>query len=181
MGTTVLLIPRGTSEAELSSFFAAKGFHPSASKNYKAKNVPKTRRIMAARMREFVEINLRNNEVIASKEQVVATKAFTKAADLLSLSDEEACQIIGVKESEILKMKEKSQCLETKSKPFELAILVIRLFKQVDAMFGGDIKVMVQWLRSFNTAIGDVPAVKIASITGLYDVVAYLEGRHGAI
>jgi hypothetical protein len=71
--------------------------------------------------------------------------------------------------------------LDRDSKPFELALLLVRLFRSLDAITGGDEAVGRQWLRNENTALGGRPAEKILSISGLMDVLAYLDARRALV
>jgi hypothetical protein len=66
-------------------------------------------------------------------------------------------------------------------KSFELAVLLVRLFRSVDAIVGGDEETARSWLRSENTALGTAPIEKIQTISGLVDVIAYLDARRAVI
>jgi hypothetical protein len=66
-------------------------------------------------------------------------------------------------------------------KPFELAVLLVRLFRSVDAIVGGDEATAQSWLRSENTALGGAPIEKIQTISGLIDVIAYLDARRAVV
>lgn len=67
--------------------------------------------------------------------------------------------------------------LDAGSKPFELAVLFLRLFRSLDAIVGGDVAVARAWLRNTNTALGAAPMTLIESVAGLVHVVAYLDDR----
>ena len=50
-----------------------------------------------------------------------------------------------------------------------------------DAIAGGDETVARKWLRNSNTGLGGVPADRITTITGLTDVLAYLDARRALV
>ncbi|MNI22469.1 hypothetical protein D3C73_760260 [compost metagenome] len=78
-------------------------------------------------------------------------------------------------------MKRLDHLLEKGTKPFELALLLIRLFRSLDAITGGDEQVARAWLKNHNTALSGIPADKILSISGLTDVLAYLDARRALV
>lgn len=78
-------------------------------------------------------------------------------------------------------MKRGAFLLRPNSKPFELAVLFVRLFRSLDAIMGEDEAVAKAWLRNDNTALGARPLDKIQTIPGLVDVIAYLDTRRAAL
>src|SRR5687767_1743790 len=81
-------------------------------------------------------------------EAAVATKAVLRAAGRLGLSNKALAKIIGVSEATVSRMGAGSYQLAPGDKPFELALLVVRLFRSLDAITGGDEAVAAAWLRS---------------------------------
>ncbi len=114
-------------------------------------------------------------------EALVLTKAVVNAADRLGLNARILAAVIGVSEATVSRMKRQDHLLERNSKPFELAVLFVRLFRSLDAIVGGDEAVARQWLRNGNLAFGAAPIDKIISISGLTDVLAYLDARRALI
>jgi DNA-binding XRE family transcriptional regulator len=114
-------------------------------------------------------------------EAAVITKAAVNAADRLGLSARTLAAVIGVSEATVSRMKRQDLSLERGSKSFELAILLVRLFRSLDAIVGGDEAVAKQWLRNANLALGAAPVEKIISISGLTDVLAYLDARRALV
>jgi hypothetical protein len=111
----------------------------------------------------------------------VLTKAAIRAADALDVTAKMLAAVIGVSEATVSRMRRGEFSLEKGSKPFELAVLFIRLFRSLDAIVGGDETVARAWLRNANTALGGVPAEKIRTIPGLVDVIAYLDARRAPL
>ena len=114
-------------------------------------------------------------------EAATVTKAVIAAADRLGLSARQLSAVIGVSEASISRMKRLDFRLERGTKPFELSLLFIRLFRSLDAITGGDEAVARAWLKGDNTALGAAPLTKIATVSGLVDVLAYLDARRALV
>lgn len=111
----------------------------------------------------------------------VVTKAVVSAAERLGLNAARIADILGVSAPTVSRMKRLDFILEPGSKAFELSVLLIRVFRSLDAIVGGDEAVARTWLRNHNDALADVPAEKLTTITGLLDVLAYLDARRAPI
>lgn len=114
-------------------------------------------------------------------EAQVVTRATVVAAERLGLNARSLASVLGVSEASVSRMKRLDHLLEKGTKPFELALLLIRLFRSLDAITGGDEGVARKWLRNTNTALGGIPADRISTITGLTDVLAYLDARRALV
>jgi uncharacterized protein (DUF2384 family) len=66
-------------------------------------------------------------------------------------------------------------------RPFELAVLFIRLYRSLDAIVGGDEAVARAWLKNPNTALRNRPIDLIQKVQGLLDVIHYLDARRAPI
>jgi transcriptional regulator with XRE-family HTH domain len=111
----------------------------------------------------------------------VLTKAALRAADRLGLSGRQLADIVGVSEATISRWKRGESLLEPGSKPFELAALLVRTFRSLDAITGGDEAVARRWLASPNTALAARPVERIAQVQGLVDVTTYLDARRAPL
>ena len=117
----------------------------------------------------------------ANAEGVVLTKAAVRAADRLGLTARILSAVIGVSEATVSRLKRQDVLLERGTKPFELAVLLVRLFRSLDAIAGGDEGVSRAWMTAENTALGARPVDRITSVTGLVDVLAYLDARRALV
>ncbi|MER9651910.1 MbcA/ParS/Xre antitoxin family protein [Mesorhizobium sp. M0152] len=124
---------------------------------------------------------MRPQTAASSAENVVLTKAMLRAADLLDVTARVLASVIGVSEATVSRMRREEFLLERGTKPFELAVLFVRLFRSLDAIVGGDAAVARSWLKNANTAFDAAPLEKILTITGLVDVIAYLDSRRALI
>jgi hypothetical protein len=107
----------------------------------------------------------------------LVTKAALRAAGRLGLSNKELARVIGVSESTVSRMGAGAHRLEPEQKPFELAVLLVRLFRSLDSIVGGDGPAATAWMRADNSALGGTPLARIVSIAGLIETIAYLDAR----
>jgi transcriptional regulator with XRE-family HTH domain len=111
----------------------------------------------------------------------VLTKAALRAADRLGLSGRQLADIVGVSEATVSRWKRGESLLEPGSKPFELAALLVRTFRSLDAITGGDEAVARRWLAAPNTALAARPLERMAQVQGLVDVTTYLDARRAPL
>lgn len=114
-----------------------------------------------------------------AKEAVVTT-AVMRAAERLDLSNRVIASVLGVSEATVSRMTKpgaQSYQLDPDSKPYELAVLFLRLYRSLDALVDGDMTAARAWLRSDNTALGATPLSQIATVAGLVNVIGYLDAR----
>ena len=111
----------------------------------------------------------------------VLTKAVLRAAEHLKIPQSTVARVLGVSEASVSRMAAGTVMLSSREKSFELAVLFVRLFRALDAMVGGEEAVARVWMRSPNTALGETPITLIQSVTGLVDVVTYLDARRARI
>lgn len=126
-------------------------------------------------------MNIQLKPTAASQEGRVITKAALAASERLGLTATRLSDILGISAPTVSRMKRQDFCLEPGSKPFELAVLLIRVFRSLDAIVGGDDTVSRAWLQNHNDALAGVPAEKLTSITGLLDVLSYLDARRAPL
>lgn len=126
-------------------------------------------------------MSARVSPITYSNEAAVVTKAALRAADTLDVTARVLSSVIGVSEATVSRMRKDEFMLERGTKPFELAVLFVRLFRSLDAIAGGDETVARAWLRNVNTAIGGKPLDRILTIAGLLDVIAYLDSRRALV
>ncbi len=112
-----------------------------------------------------------------AEEGRVLSKAALRAADQLGITAKMLAGVIGVSEPTVSRMRRSEYALERGTKPFELAVLFVRLYRSLDAIVGGDEAVARAWLRNLNTALDGRPVEKIQSVAGLVDAIQYLDAR----
>jgi transcriptional regulator with XRE-family HTH domain len=121
-----------------------------------------------------------------ASDSALVTKATARAADKLGVSNKALAGIIlagiiGVSEATVSRMKNGKHALATGSKPFQLALLLVRLYRSLDALIGGDDVAARAWLSNTNTALGGAPIELIQSVSGLMNVIQYLDARRAVV
>lgn len=117
----------------------------------------------------------------AVSDSAVITKATIRAAERLGVKNKTLARIIGLSESTVSRMKQGDYPLEQGQKPFELAVLFVRLYRSLDAVIGGDDTVAASWLNNQNTALNAKPIDLIQTVSGLANVIQYLDARRAVV
>jgi len=117
----------------------------------------------------------------AQQDDALVTKALMRAAHRLDLSNKVISRIIGVSEASVSRMKDGRYLLPEGSKAFELSLLLIRLFRSLDALTGGDDRVSSTWMKAKNTLLQATPVERIQTVTGLSEVIGYVDARRAVI
>lgn len=105
----------------------------------------------------------------------VLTVAALRAAAALHLSDDELAQVIGVEKHEIEHLRIGQEMIPVNSGTGLRCQMLIRMFRALEHLVGGDQEMCRHWLRSRNEAAGGKPAEVIANPDGLRQVAEYLE------
>lgn len=105
----------------------------------------------------------------------VLSKAVRNAGAALGLSQSEVGEIIGRSRSSL------GRPLEPDSKSGELAALVVRAYRSLFVLLGGDQAAMQHWMATENLHTGGVPREQLKSVQGLATVVAYLDAVRGKL
>jgi hypothetical protein len=116
-----------------------------------------------------------------SAESGLVTKATVRAADRLKIKNAVLAKIVGVSEPTVSRMRNGRYQLAPGQKPFELAVLLIRLYRSLDGIVGGDDGVAADWLTNKNTALDGVPLELMQSVSGLVNVIHYLDARRAVV
>jgi Protein of unknown function (DUF2384) len=106
---------------------------------------------------------------------VVLTKALLRAAALLGLSSAVLARILGVSEASVSRLGAGARTVEPRSKEGELALLLVRVYRSLDALVGTDAAQRKAWLHGHNRALNGRPVDLIQRTDGLVNVVAYLD------
>jgi hypothetical protein len=110
----------------------------------------------------------------------VLAKATLAAAARLGLRNRQIAAVIGSSEASVSRL-QKGRGLDPDSKEGELALMLLRLYRSLDALVGGDDTKARDWLHAGNDHLGGVPAERIRTVEGLVDVVQYLDAMRGRL
>ena len=120
-------------------------------------------------------------QVSAADQAAVVTKATLRAASQLRLTNKALANVIGVSEATVSRMRSEDYTLQLGQKPFELALLFVRLYRSLDAIVGGDDAVASTWLKNRNAVLDAEPIALIQTVPGLMNVIQYLDARRAVV
>ncbi len=105
----------------------------------------------------------------------VLTKALLRAAEILGLDQATLAKVLGVSPAFISRMYAGQYQLNPDSKEWELATLLVRLYRGLDAIMASDEAALRAWMQQSNTDLDAVPATQIIHVAGLVQTVAYVD------
>lgn len=108
----------------------------------------------------------------------VAAKALVGAGRELGLTQRELGEIVGVSEATVSRMRTGSYALS--GKPLDLALYLIRVFRSLDAIAGGEGATVKGWVKAANSDLHGVPGELMKTPAGLVDVMNYLDAARAA-
>lgn len=115
------------------------------------------------------------------KDGVILSKAFLRAGEILGLTQKEMAHVIGKSEPTISRLANRSLTLEPQNKEGEIALVFLRLYRSLDALYGGRQSDIRAWFTSANRELSGVPRELIRSLEGLFHVVNYLDAMRAKI
>jgi len=117
----------------------------------------------------------------AAKRSLVLTKATIRVAQELELGQGALAKILGISAPTVSRMfKGKWLIAENDGKTWELAVMLVRVFRSLGAMVGGNEEHLKEWFHAENTHLGGTPADLASTIEGLTNVARYLDAMRGA-
>jgi transcriptional regulator with XRE-family HTH domain len=106
----------------------------------------------------------------------VLAKATKRASELLGLSGAALARVIGVSEPTISRVLKGQRGLDPASKEGQLSLLLVRVYRSLDALVGTDGEKRLAWMRSHNKALRGKPTELIETPEGLVATLNYLDG-----
>jgi len=111
----------------------------------------------------------------------VLIKSVLRAADIMQLNQATLAQVLGVSPASISRMRNGGYRLVPDSKEWELATLLLRLFRGLDAIMAGDEAALRSWLDSYNTTLHDKPRALLTQVAGLTRTVDYVDAYRARV
>ncbi len=103
------------------------------------------------------------------------TKAFLNAGRALGMTRTELGQVIGRDRTSL-------DCgIDPDAKPGELALMLIRCYRGLYGLVGGDPEAMRHWMHTHNRHVQGVPVDLVQTAPGLSRVLDYLDAMHGEV
>ena len=119
--------------------------------------------------------------VAAPAPSTVLSKAVVRAARLLSLTQRDVAAALGISEATTSRLFSGKYVLSAeRAKEWELALLFVRLYRSLDALWGHE-ETARRWLASPNLALGAPPQELLRTVEGLVRVVAYLDAARSRV
>ena len=117
----------------------------------------------------------------AASDGTIVTKAILNAAARLGLSNRALARMLGLSDASISRMGAGAYTLDPRDKPFEIAVLFLRLFRSLDAIVAGDDSAARVWMERENIALGGRPRELVQTLAGLVNAVGYLDARRALV
>ena len=108
-------------------------------------------------------------------ESGVLSKAVLNAGKSLGLSQAEIGRIIGKDRTSI------ARGLDPSSKTGELALMLIRCYRGLFVLVGGEQADLAHWMKTENRHLRGVPAEQIQTVQGLNRILEYLDAMRGKV
>jgi len=109
------------------------------------------------------------------EEKLVLAKALLNAAKALGLTQDETGKIIGRDRSSI------GRGIDPDSNSGELALLLIRCYRGLFLLLGGEYADLKHWTSTHNNHLNGKPGELMESVEGLAHVVMYLDAVRGKV
>lgn len=105
----------------------------------------------------------------------VLAKAFLNAGKAMGLSQAELGEVVGRDRTSL------RRGLVPASKSGELALLLLRVYRSLYVLVGGDPDDVRHWMNVHNLHTGGVPREQVKSVQGLTRVLEYLDAMRGKL
>ncbi|MCP0913304.1 MULTISPECIES: antitoxin Xre/MbcA/ParS toxin-binding domain-containing protein [Legionella] len=121
------------------------------------------------------------NNPASANQDAILTKAILKMANFYGLNGKELSEILGISEATATRLHQGKKQLAADTKEGEMALLLLRLYRSLNALVGNNHEKAKAWLRSDNYYFHKKPLEQIKTIAGLVAVVNYLDAMRGKI
>lgn len=112
----------------------------------------------------------------------VLTQAVAETATRLKLKSTELMHIIGVSQATASRLLNGKFLLAEATKPWELGTHLVRLYRSLSTMVGGDDELARSWLKSANQAFGGrTPLEVLGRVEGLVHACDYVDAHRARI
>jgi len=112
---------------------------------------------------------------------LVLTKATLRAAEYLGIKGVMLGQTIGVSEATISRINSGDRIIDPLTKEGELALLLVRLYRSLDALVGNQPGQGELWLNGFNHAFNASPKDLITQTEGIVRIVSYIDSMRAKV
>jgi hypothetical protein len=111
----------------------------------------------------------------------VLAKGLVRAAGALALSQAEVAAILGSSPASISRTFAGGRGIDPASAEGRHALLLLRVFRSLDTLVGGEPEKARLWLRAKNRHLGAAPLGLLSTTQGLVHVAEYLDAMRGTL
>lgn len=105
----------------------------------------------------------------------VLAKATARASLFLGMNGVMLARTLGLSEPTVSRILKAEKPIDPASKAGELALLLVRVYRSLDALVGTDDGKRQAWMTGFNKALGGVPLQMVQRVDGLVATLSYLD------
>ena len=121
-------------------------------------------------------------EKVVPNEEKVITKALVRTAERLDFRQSDLGRMLGLSGASVSRMVHGQYELNNHRPEWDTALALIRLYRSLSSILGGQEDLIRRWMHSPNTDLGGVPAdIVRRGAGGLFQVGIYLDGIRGRI
>lgn len=111
----------------------------------------------------------------------VLARSTVRVAEALGLSQAEVASILGSSPASVSRTFAGGRPIDPDSAEGRHALLLVRVFRSLDTLVGGDAEKARLWLRAANRHLGAAPLRLLATTQGLVHVAEYLDAVRGTL
>lgn len=111
----------------------------------------------------------------------VLTKAVLNVAHFYHLSGKDLSNIIGISEASVSRLSQGKKWISPETKEGEMAVLLVRVYRSLNALLGNNHTKAQLWLKSDNHYLQNKPLELLKTISGLVAVLSYLDAMRGKL
>lgn len=110
-----------------------------------------------------------------AEKRTVLSKALVNAGKALGMSQAEIGKVVGKDRTSI------SRGIDPNSKTGELALLLIRCYRSLYVLVGGNADDIKHWMHTNNRHTGGIPSQQVQTVQGLNHILEYLDAMRGKV
>ncbi|HHF7349973.1 TPA: antitoxin Xre/MbcA/ParS toxin-binding domain-containing protein [Legionella feeleii] len=124
---------------------------------------------------------MRTSESKQHQNEIVLTKAICNLSKFYSFTGKDLSDIIGISESSVTRLNQGKKFISPHTKEGEMALLLVRIYRSLNAMLGNNHEKAKAWLNSKNRYFQNKPIEEMKTIPGLISVLNYLDAMRGKL
>lgn len=123
-----------------------------------------------------------NTQLHPQNEELVLTKAILRLAQFLELSGKDLSETLGISEATVTRLHQGKKFIHPHCKEGEMALLLLRIYRSLNALVGNHHDKAKLWLHAPNHAFQlQTPLNHMKNISGLVEVAQYLDAMRGKL